>query len=92
MSTAVEQPQRAVIIDDPDLHFWGDFFVQAGLYPFLRFDEFIRDPEAFVRALVDPSAPPPPSMPALRARVAARIRWHLRNTPRERVLVAGETR
>jgi len=83
--------QRAVVAEDPRVHYWGEFFVRAGLYPFLRFDEFMRDPEAFVRAITEPGAPMPKAMPTLNARIRAHLRWHGSGALR-RVLVAGETR
>lgn len=92
MSAALPLPHRAVIFDDPEIHYWGEFFVKAGLYPFLRFDEFVRDPEAFVRALTDPAAPAPKSMPCLRERITAHVRWHRWPDSGRVILIQGETR
>lgn len=63
--------QDRVLIPDDELKRWADFFVAAGLFPLMKFSEFIREPEAIVAALCDLSAPLPETLPRLRERVAA---------------------
>lgn len=89
MSMFNVQLQREVVPEDPRVHYWGEFFVKAGLYPFLRFEEFMRDPEAFVRAITEPSAPMPSSMPSLNTRIRAHLRWHCSGDARRQAAAGG---
>jgi LPS sulfotransferase NodH len=63
--------QDRILIPDEELNAWADFFVAAGLYPLMKFGEFIREPEAIIAALCDLAAPMPTTLPKLRERVAA---------------------
>lgn len=64
------------IPEEPRQKLWGDFFVRARLYPFLDFDDFMRDPEGILASLTDPQAPTPAAMPRLRERINAWLPIH----------------
>lgn len=65
-----------ILIPDEELARWADFFVAAGLYPLMKFAEFIREPEAIVAAMCDLAAPVPTTLPMLRERMTAMAEVH----------------